>query len=304
MDENGDGTTLAGIAAGAEQQDKNFSGVAPDSELLIVKLKPAKKNLTDFFFIPAGPPCYQENDILWALQYLVDTARKLKRPLAVCIGLGTSQGSHDNYGFLNTQVSLTGDFPGIAITVAGGNEGNSRRHFYSALDPAAPPVPVELNVGENEAGFSMELWGDPPTIYTLNILSPTGEHIPAISRRLEETRKISFVFERTIIYVNYILIEQETGKQVILMRFQNPTQGTWRFEVSGISDVKGAFHVWLPSGQFISNNTYFLNPNPYTTITSPGNSIVPITVTAYNSNNNVLYPNSSKGFSDHTSLSL
>jgi len=296
IDNNGHGTMLSGIAAGSENKENNFSGVVPDAELLVVKLKQAKKNLTDFFAIASNVPCYQENDLIWAIQYLTDTARKYKRPLAICIGLGSSQGSHGKSGFLNTVVSIAGDFPGVAISIAAGNEGNSKRHFYSTLKSSST-IPVELNIGANETGFTMELWGNPPMIYTLDISSPAGEYIPKISERLEETRTIRFVFEPTIINVDYIMIEQDTGKQVIILRFINPTQGIWKFQVSGKGDLDGDFHVWLPAGNFISETTYFLESNPFTTITSPGNTFVPITVTAYNSNSGILYSNSSKGFS-------
>lgn len=296
MDVNGHGTMLAGIAAGSENDENDFSGVVPDADLLVVKLKQAKKNLTEFFSIPSDVPCYKENDIIWAIQYLVDTSRKLKRPLAICIGLGTSQGSHGRYGFLNTVVSIAGDFPGIAISIAAGNEGRARRHFYSALNPDTS-VPVELNVGAAETGFTMELWGNPPMIYTMDILSPSGEYIPSVLGGLEETRTINFIFGSTIINIDYIMIEQDTGRQVIVLRFTSPEQGTWKFQVTGRGDLKGDFNVWLPAGNFITQETYFLEPNQYTTITSPGNTVVPITVTAYNSNSGTLYPNAGKGFS-------
>jgi subtilisin family serine protease len=47
---------------------------------------------------------------------------------------------------------------------------------------------------------------------------------------------------------------------------------------------------------FISENTYFIQSDPYTTITSPGNGLVPITVTAYNPINNNLYQRASRGY--------
>jgi subtilisin family serine protease len=297
FDENGHGTMLAGIAAGSENAGNNFSGVAPDAELLIVKLKPAKKNLTDFYLIPPNVPCYQENDIIWALQYLLNTADKLNRPLTICIGLGTSQGSHDNQGFLNTSISLSADFPGRVISIAAGNEGMVRRHFYSTLVPTADPIPVELNVGSNNSNFTMEFWGNPPMIYKLNIISPSGESVPMITESLKGTRTIRFIFEPTIINVDYILIERDTGKQLIMLRFINPSQGVWLFQIAGRGDINGSFHIWLPSAYFISDDTYFLNYNIYTTLTSPSNVIEPITVTAYNPVTGTLYPNSGRGFS-------
>lgn len=297
VDENGHGTKLAGIVAGSENRENNFSGVVPDADLIVVKLKQAKRNLTDYFFIPPTEPCYQENDIIWGMQYLIETARKLRRPISICIGIGTSQGAHNNAGYLNNTVSTVGDFPGICISTSGGNEGNARRHFYSAIPINSPPVPIELNVAENETGFTLEIWGEPPMTYSVDILSPTGEYVPTIFGKLEETRTIRFIFEQTLIYLDYILIENETGNQVILMRFQNPTPGTWRFQITGRGDLNGSVHSWLPAGNFILQDTYFIRSNPYTTLTSPGNSFVPLTIVAYNQANGSLYINSGKGYS-------
>jgi subtilisin family serine protease len=297
MDEIGHGTMLAGIAAGSENNKNDFSGVAPDADLIIVKLKQAKQNLMNFYSITQNVPCYQENDMIWALQYIFGTVTRLGRPLAICIGLGTSQGAHDDSGPFNSIVSLLGDVPGVAISVAAGNEGNSGRHFFSYLDSGSGPISVELNVGEKEPGFSMELWGIPPMIYTLDITSPTGEYIQTITQSISESREISFLFEQTIINIDYIMIEEETGKQVILLRFTKPTQGNWRFKVYGRGDIRGAFHIWLPSDNFISADTFFLNPNPFTTLTSPGNCTVPITLAAYNPITAALYISSGKGYS-------
>ena len=56
------------------------------------------------------------------------------------------------------------------------------------------------------------------------------------------------------------------------------------------------FHSWLPMEGFISNNTYFIRSDPYTTILSPGNAAAPITVTAYNIADDSLYLNASRGY--------
>jgi subtilisin family serine protease len=288
---------LAGIAAGSEDKANNFSGVAPDSELMIVKLKQAKNNLKDLYFIPENTECYQENDIIWGLQYILWTARTRNLPLSICVGLGTSLGPHDNSGLLNTSLSLASDTPRIAVSVAAGNEGSLKRHFYSQLDPGAGSVPVELSVGENEYGFTMELWGDPPMIYNLDILSPSGQYKSILGIKLFDTQTVNFLFDQTIIYIDYILTEQITGKQVIILRFKKPAQGIWKFNVFGTGDIKGAFHLWLPVNGIITENTYFVNASPNTTITSPGNCNIPITVTAYNSATGTLYQNSGRGFS-------
>ncbi len=296
-DEIGHGTMIAGIAVGSENMANNFSGVVPDADLVVVKLKQAKQNLKNFYVIPSDVPCYQENDIMWASQYLISVARQLGRPISICIGLGGTMGAHDGFGALSAMISVGGDFSGVVVSIAAGNEGSARGHYYAAIDPAIGYNTVELNVGANEPGFTMELWGSSPNTYSIDILSPSGEYIPRIGESIRLSREISFIFENTIININYEMVESSTGDELILLKFRNPSEGTWRFQVYGRGDLQGSFHIWLPPANFISPDTYFLQSNPYTTITSPGNSLVPITTTAYNPETDTLYQQASRGYS-------
>jgi len=234
---------------------------------------------------------------MWAIKYIVEKANSLKRPVAICIGLGSSQGSHDGRGTLSTMITIGGAFPGIVISVAAGNEGNAKRHYFGEIDRELGYNTAELNVGNNEAGFSMELWGTAPNSYSLDIISPSGETVPFTVSSLRITREISFVFEETTIQIDYQAVEARTGDQIILMRFHKPTPGVWRFRVNSRGDLKGSFHMWLPMNGFITDDTYFIQSDPYTTVTSPGNSLVPITVTAYNADTNNLYQRASRGYS-------
>ncbi len=295
-DEVGHGTMLAGIAAGNEVPENNFYGVAPDAELVVVKLKPAKSYLKDFFGIPEDAVCYQENDILFAIQYIRDTALKLNRPIVICVALGTSQGAHDGRGTLSNLLSLRAEDASIAVVIAAGNEGNARRHYFGIVDPANDYDTVELNVGENEGNFSMELWGNSPGIFTIDIKTPSGEFIPRIIPRLDENFELNFIFEQTTIYIDYQMVESQSGDQLILLRFRNPAPGIWTFNVYERGDLNVGFHIWLPMEGFLSNNTYFIRSNPYTTILSLGNGMVPITVTAYNHEDDTLYLNASRGY--------
>lgn len=295
-DEIGHGTILAGVVAGGEVPDQGFSGVAVDAQFIVVKLKQIKEILRSFYIVPPDVPCYQENDIMWAIQYMVGRAREQGKPVSICLGIGNSLGSHSGRGNLGNLLTVSGNFPGVVISISAGNEGMARRHFFSEINPTIGYTTMELNVGENEEGFIMELWGRIPNIYSVDILSPTGEYVPRITPTLKISREISFVFEQTQITLDYQLVEGTTGEQVIVFRFRKPTAGIWRFQIYGRGDLGGAFHVWLPLTGFISDNTYFTQSNPYTTITSPGNVQEPITVTAYNSDNNNLYTNASRGF--------
>ena len=295
-DEIGHGTMIAGIAAGNAVPENQFVGVAPGAELIVVKLKQAKQYLREFFVIPPGVPCYQENDILFALVYIFQIARELNRPLALCVALGTSQGAHDGRGTLSSFLSLQAEDVGNGIVVAAGNEGNARRHYYGTINPTVGYDVVELSVGRGELGFSMELWGDSPGVFSLDIQSPSGEYVPRMVPRLDESREISFIFEQTIIIIDYQIVESQSGDQLILLRFRNPAPGIWKFNVYGRGDIQVGFHIWLPMQGFISDNTFFVRSDPYTTILSLGNAVSVLTVTAYNTEDDSLYLNASRGF--------
>ncbi|HHT97693.1 MAG TPA: S8 family peptidase [Clostridiales bacterium] len=295
-DEIGHGTMLAGVAGGKIDISNQFSGVAPEAEFVIVKLKDAKQNVKDFYKIPEDAICYQENDIMLAAKYLYRRAIELKKPIVICIGLGSSQGAHDGSDPIEDYLTSLGTNNGVAITVSAGNEGSARRHFFGTINKMVGYIDVELNIAEGESGFTMELWGNTPGIYSINILSPSGEFIPRIPARIFENRTISFIMEETRIIILNALIESLSGDQLIGIQFQNPSPGIWRFQVFNSGDMNVGFNVWLPMGDFISGDTYFIRSSPETTILSPGNGFVPITITAYDPIANSLYRDASRGY--------
>ena len=295
-DEIGHGTMLAGIAAGNEVPANDFYGVAPDAELVVVKLKQAKQYLRDFFSIPSDVPAYQENDILFAVNYLIGVANRLNRPIAICVGLGTSQGPHDGKGTLSGGLSMKAENIGVGVVVAAGNEGNARRHYSGKVDQATGYDTVELQVGANDPGFFVELWGLSPDIYGIDIQTPSGEYIPKIIPVLDEHRTLTFIFEPTVINIDFQISESQSGEQLILMRFRRPSQGVWRFRVYYSGDLEGVFNMWLPMEGFVSNNTFFTRSDPNITLLSLANGRSPITVTAYNTRDQSLYINASRGY--------
>ncbi len=295
-DDSGHGTTLAGLAGGTPNEAAGFSGAVPLSEYVIVKLKSAKADSRNYFGVPENAVCYSETDIMFGLTYLVNTARKMERPIAICIGLGSNQGSHEGLGPLCDLITSYSNQVGIAIIIAAGNEGNAGHHFYSEIDSSVGYSLVELRIGNGENNFSMELWGNTPGTYTIDIISPSGEYIPRIPARLNEYRSIRFIFEATTIFVDYVIVEAQTGDELILIRFRNPAPGIWRFRVYG-TKINSGFHIWLPVRGLISEETVFLSPNPDTTVTDPGNNLLAITATAYNPVNQSLYLDASRGYS-------
>ena len=296
-DENGHGTFLASIAAGNRDERAGFSGAAPQASIAMVKLKPAKQYLRDFYLIQDGADAYQENDIMMGVSYLYFLARKYSMPLVVCIPLGTNMGSHmgmSRLGQYLNQVSLSN---GSAVITAAGNETGARHHFRAVMDADTDEVTAELRVGEREAGFSMELWAENMGAYTVGFISPTGEVAREISVPLRGENTVSFLLEQTQITVYTQIADVSAGSQFIFMRFERPMSGIWRILIRNSLDIRETFHIWLPVRGFISDETYFLRPDPDTIITDPGNARYPITVTAYDHTKNSIYIHASRGYS-------
>lgn len=294
VDEVGHGTMLAGIAGGNAPAD-NFRGVVPNCEFIIVKCKPAKKINKRIFCIPEDKLCYEENDVIAALSFLADTALQLRRPISICVALGTSQGGHNGKGATSSFLNYLTHSPHIGSAVAAGNEGNLRRHYHGVMT-IQPYHDFELNVDEKDSFFSMEIWVTSPYRLSLEITSPNGEVFRDLYPRISECRQLHFIFIPTTIWLNNIVSESDTGDQIILIRFASAVKGIWRFRVQNIDNEPTEFHSWLPSEQLISQDTFFLNSDSETTLTSPGNADSPLVVTNLDETIGAVSPSASRGY--------
>lgn len=297
-DTDGHGTFLAGIAAGGSLPEQDFTGAAPLCELVVVKLKPAKEYLRDFYLIREGAPAYQENDIMMGIKYLRVTAFIQEKPLVILLGVGSNLGSHEGTSPLSVMLQDISRNLGTATVIAAGNEAGRGRHYKGTIPSGDEFHDVEIRVGppEAERGFVVELWASTVDTYSVGFISPSGEAIGRIPIIARNETSIPFLLEPTVITVNYQLIEVGSGKQLIFMRFQTPSPGIWTVRVYNTQFFTGQFNMWLPPHNMISDETVFLSPNPYTTITGPGNAASPITVGAYNHLNNSIYIHSSRGY--------
>ena len=296
-DENGHGTFLASVAAGGEDPDQDFTGAAPRASIAMVKLKPAKAYLRDFYLIREGADAYQENDIMMGVAYLLHLARRFSMPLVICLGLGTNQGSHVGKSPLGLYLDDINIYAGTAVITAAGNETGYGHHYRAVTRPEETLQTVELNVGEKDSGFSMEFWAQDVDIYRVGFISPTGEVVDPLPSSTEEENVIRFLVEQTEITVFSSIVNTATGSQMIFIRFKDPMPGIWNLTVSSALNITGAFHIWLPSRGFISDTTYFLRPDPDTLVTGPGNSQYALTVSAYDHTTGGVYIHSSRGFS-------
>lgn len=301
-DENGHGSAMAGVAAGSRVSGSSvYLGAAPDADIVIVKLKECKPYLREFYLVPDDVPAYQENDIMFAVEYADSFARELIRPVVICLGIGTNMGDHAGSAFLSRYLRTIAVKRSRAVVVCGGNEGNAAHHYHGQLekrtDARESSVDVEIRVGEGSRGFFLELWGNVPDVFNLSIRSPGGETIPPLRLGVNQSVTYGFIYERTRITIDGTLVEPASGEQLIRFRIQDPTPGIWTFRVNAVGEVhNGEFNLWLPITEFLDTFVYFLASSPYITLTEPAMAMDIISVSTYNAENNSFYTESGRGF--------
>ncbi len=297
-DTQGHGTAMASVAAGSRLNDGiQYVGAAPEANIVVVKLKEMKQYLREYYLIPDNVTAYQETDIMQAIQYVQKFALDLYRPLVICMGFGTNQGDHTGSSNLGRYMNLISLQKSRVFTVSSGNEGNAAHHFEGSLTGKDTYQDVEIRVGDAQKGFLLDLWGSVPNLFAVEIRSPSGEVISRTNPRRIGPLSYSFVFEKTKLTIDTLLAEQASGAELIRMRFEAPTAGIWTVRVYAEDEmINGRFDLWLPITSFLSDETYFLEPEPNTTVTEPGNVQSAITATAYNDENRSIYLNAGRGF--------
>lgn len=293
-DTNGHGTFLAGVAAASKTE--NYMGAAPDSEIVMVKLKPAKQYLRDFFMINEKAEAYSETDIMAGVRFLQVYARKESKPLVICIGLGTGSGPRTGGMPLSSYLNYIAEQVNIVVVTPTGNEANNRGHVSGVAASNTEGSEIEINVGANERGFAMEIWAESQDILSVSITSPSGEIIPRIPARLGTSSIFNFLLEQSQLTVDYRVVETISGYEVIFMRFINPAQGIWKIDVYSLTNIVGSYNAWLPLKEFLTGDTFFLQSDPSTTLTEPSAAERVISVGAYNHVTGAAYISSGRGY--------
>jgi subtilisin family serine protease len=112
------GSHVAGIASGNGMAVNNYKGIAPKSDLIIVKMN---LNQPDNDFL---------SNLVDAVKYIFDQADALGKPAVINISLGTYFGSHDAKDIQAEAISnLVTSSPGRVIVCAAGNAGNAPLHL-------------------------------------------------------------------------------------------------------------------------------------------------------------------------------
>lgn len=282
IDTSGHGTAVTGIAAGnGNSSDGIYAGVAPESELLIVKLG-----------MPRAEGFPRTTELMRALTYVVRKSLELQMPIAINLSFGNTYGAHNGTSLLERFIDNVSEIGRSVICVGSGNEGASGGHSggsVGVVDSVAgrqdgESILVELIVGNYEAGLNVQLWKDYVDRYRIEVISPTGESFLADTDRVgKQTLQLE---QTTILLYNGEPAPYLTSQEIyfdLLPAGDNAyiNSGIWTFRLEPVKTVTGNYTFYLPSEVVRSTQTRFVRPTPDVTLTIPSTASKVVTVGAY-----------------------
>ncbi|CEH33565.1 Subtilisin-like serine germination related protease [Romboutsia lituseburensis] len=279
VDEEGSGTMLSGICAGLGNLNKEYAGVAEDAELIVIKMRKI-----------GG---YYNNAMLYAaIEYITQKSLELKTPVVINISLGTNNMVQLNSRVIEERTFFT---RGICIVAATGNEGNAQTHTSGQMKFKEDINEIEIEVAEDEPLLEIQVIVNRPDKIKVGIVSPSNEE----SRLLEVSNynEITGLFdlEGTEYLITYIYPTLYSGQQQATITLINVTKGIWKLRLVGQYITNGRYEVYLQNRVFLKPGTKFRDPDPGNTINYPAVYEDIISIGAYDTKNDNLWPQSSKG---------
>ena len=277
IDSNGHGTAVAAIAAGA-------GGVAPDSELLVVKLG-----------IPGETGFPRTTELMEGLDYVLRKALEYRMPVAVNISFGNTYGSHRGTSLLETYFDDMSSRWKNVICVGSGNEGNRAGHTAENLTGVKEQL-VELTVASYEPALSIQIWKNYVDRFQIYLTAPDGTTVGPFYEQPPAQR---YLTGRTELLVYYgepgpYSVDQEIFIEMIPLSGYIDA-GVWTIRLIPEKIVDGAWQMWLPGSAVLGSDTRFLRPVEETTLTIPSTASKVITVGAYDALTNAYADFSGRG---------
>lgn len=279
-DEEGYGTILSGICAGLGNVNSEYTGVAEDAELIIVKM-----DKIDGYYINAM--------LYMGQQYAYEKSQEIQRSLIINTVVGTNSLVGVSYKrMLNIKPFYT---RGLCLVSGAGDEGNTQTHTSGRLQFNGDVKDIELEVVNEEENIEIQVWLDKPDTAKVAVVSPTGEVSKIADVGDYNTVQGKFDFEDTLYSITYIYPTTFSGQQQSIISLINVKKGIWKIRLTGDYITNGNYNIYLPNRVFIKPDTKFSNPNPNNTINYPSTYNDTITVGAYDSRNRGLWQGSSRG---------
>lgn len=261
-DRSGHGTHVASICAGR-------NGVAPEAELIIVKLGDTREK---------GFP--RTTQLMTAVQYVINTALQADRPVAVNISYGHNYGDHRGNSLLERFISQIVQQWKCAICIGTGNEGNSGRHKQGKL--VGQTQNILFDIAPFEQNLNLQLWKDFADEFKIQLAAPSGTAYEIT----DQQGKTQYSYGNTMVFVyngypTPYNVRQEIYFSFIPLEGNYIESGQWNLILIPRNITNGEYQMWLPVSAGSNQETRFLEPDKIFTLTIPSTAENVISVGAY-----------------------
>ena len=267
VDDSGHGTAVAGIAAGSSTSVL-YQGVAPLSELIVVKLRGQRQNAP------------LTTDLMRAITYVFYKAEELERPFVINLSIGDTYGAHDGTSLLERYIDSVCTSGRNVICIGAGNEAISNGH--TDFVPETETV-VEIAVAERERGTNVQIWKNFVDECEIVLEAPNGERYTVdLGRRGKQQWNVNNT--QVLVYVAFpkpFSVNEEIFVDFIPVG-EYIDSGIWTWRIRPINNPQHDYHMYLPASAGRNFGTRFVRPTPQLTMTIPAFAYGALTVGAYN----------------------
>lgn len=274
----GHGTAVAGIAAGnGRASGGKYVGVAPDAELVIVKI--GTPNISELNISLGGTTA----QVMLGIDYIIKKAIEQGKPVSISIGVGLNEGLHDGQSSLEVYMGQAALVWKNNLVVGVGNQANKESHTSGRIKEDEIQS-QSIFVDVKQPFYLMTVVYGVEDTMVIEVKAPTGETTGKIESRTpnqvailgNNSIIINFIQPNNVYYLNQIsiLIDQYEGIEV--------ASGVWEVILYGEEIVTGTYNIWGSSIDPIKRLTRFLNPDPFRTLTIPSTGLSVTSVGAIN----------------------
>lgn len=262
----GHGTATAGIAGGNGSESAGlYAGMAPEAEFLIVKVTtegaPAHGNE------PAEGPFYDPLFVPIAMDYVINEATAVGKPVVALANFGSSGGPMD--GTDNLARALDQRFgpgkPGLVFISGSSDDGGVDNHAAGTV-AQGQSIDITLNNVGNFLRF--DLWYDDADRFDVEIISPTTTYnsltAPAGNNSRTQLLNAEIRFYHNGSGVDFF--GADNNRREIFLDMLTP--GAYTIRLTGTSVTTGTFQASLNPSTILSSSS-----SEFTSFVTPGYTV-------------------------------
>ncbi|MCB9081824.1 MAG: S8 family serine peptidase [Lewinellaceae bacterium] len=281
------GTHVAGIAAGNGAQGGNchgayhYVGVAPDADLILVRLRSGSNQLGT------------SNNLIDAISYIKRKADTLDKPCVINMSLGDNLGAHDGTSLAEEMIDLfltiLGPSRGFTIIKSAGNQASDKKHAQGSVpgNNAASPLELKFQVTAPESDddtttLEIDIWYPEANDLNVQVIPPgntiTGTNTASpgnVNTFTETTKNSTGSIDSSVGLPNS---QKRIFIDITPAANDHNLPGEWTIKLTNTGAAAAPFNAWIERDQLATFTTLETSAG---TISIPGTSREVITVGNY-----------------------